>query len=109
MDYIFKDIKPLLKKSKSFLDVELLGKSEKDIPIYKLQFGTGTKKILIWSQMHGNESTGTKAVFDFLNCLDEYKEDAIAQSILNNCTIIIVPMLNPDGAQNYTRVNAHQY
>ena len=102
------DIEPLIKETKSFLKTTILGKSEKNRSIYKLQFGSGTKKILIWSQMHGNESTGTKAIFDFLNYINKNNEDTIVQAILNNCTIIVVPMLNPDGAEAYTRVNANQ-
>ena len=57
--------------------------------------------------MHGNESTGTKALFDFLNFIKIYKTNKIVNAILNNCSITIVPMLNPDGAKRYTRVNAN--
>ena len=39
-----------------------LGSSENNVPIYSLKIGTGKKKILLWSQMHGNESTGTKSI-----------------------------------------------
>ena len=104
----FSDIEPLLRVFKNYYDLEILGKSEENRSIYKIKIGTGSKKILIWSQMHGNESTGTKAVFDLLNYFHQYKKDAFVQSILNSCTIVIVPMLNPDGAQNYTRVNANK-
>ncbi|HLW41650.1 MAG TPA: hypothetical protein VKY82_04715, partial [Flavobacterium sp.] len=43
------------------------GKSVLRQPIYRLDFGTGSFKILLWSQMHGNEATTTKAVIDILN------------------------------------------
>ncbi|TYP99050.1 zinc carboxypeptidase [Tenacibaculum adriaticum] len=103
----FSDIEPLFKSLSKVISYEILGTSEENRPIYKLKLGTGDKKILIWSQMHGNESTGTKAVFDFLNFIKEHKDDEIVQSILKECTIQIIPMLNPDGALAYTRVNAH--
>jgi len=60
----------------------------------------------MWSQMHGNESTTTKAVIDLLNYL---KHDSVnALEIANQCTLKIIPILNPDGARDYTRVNANQ-
>jgi len=59
-----------------------------------------------WSQMHGNESTTTKAVFDFLKLLTNHKADFVAK-ILEECTLYIIPILNPDGAKAYTRLNYH--
>lgn len=102
-----KDIEPLYNSLSELIDVKLLGFSEENRPIYNLTLGKGEKRILIWSQMHGNESTGTKAVFDFLNFIKQYSSDEITQSILRECTIEIIPMLNPDGSQAYTRVNAN--
>src|SRR5690606_25096737 len=52
------------------------------------------------------ESTTTKAVFDLLNLFAYSKEDDV-KAILENCTIGIIPMLNPDGARMYTRLNAN--
>ncbi len=102
---IFKNIEPLILEL-STVQVNQIGTSEKNVPIYKLQLGTGKRKILIWSQMHGNESTGTKALFDMLNCFENESADFLKE-ILDNCTIQIIPMLNPDGALAYTRVNAN--
>ncbi|EAR01203.1 M14 metallopeptidase family protein [Maribacter sp. HTCC2170] len=85
--------------------VENIGQSVNRLPIESVTFGKGSKKILMWSQMHGNESTTTKAVFDFFNFMDSGVE--LSNSILKNCTIKIIPILNPDGAKAYTRVNAN--
>ncbi|MBR9913709.1 MAG: DUF2817 domain-containing protein [Algicola sp.] len=87
------------------MTVELIGKSVNDLPIHSIVFGTGRKKILMWSQMHGNESTTTKAVFDLLNVI--LVRHASVQSILESCTVMIIPILNPDGAKAYTRLNAN--
>jgi len=57
--------------------------------------------------MHGNESTGTKAVIDLLNYLYS-SQDQITTQILSKCTIKIIPILNPDGAEYYTRENAYK-
>lgn len=102
------DILPLFDKLHDSISKELIGKSEEGRDIFKLKFGNGQKRILIWSQMHGNESTGTKAVFDFLNFFNDYYNHEIIQGIIENCTIEIIPMLNPDGALAYTRVNANK-
>ncbi len=96
-------IKPLIEKST--FEVHQVGTSEENLPIHTIRVGNGPKKILIWSQMHGNESTGTKAVFDFLQAISN-ADFPLRDRILEQCTLTILPMLNPDGAQYYTRVNA---
>ena len=104
--YITNDsIEQLLKNLPEIFNVSQIGLSVKSLPIYKVSFGTGRKKLLLWSQMHGNESTTTKALFDVFNLFA--KEDASVKSILNTCTIVVIPILNPDGAKAYTRFNAN--
>ena len=94
-------IEPLISKCQA----EIIGQSVLEKPIYKLQFGTGKIRILMWSQMHGNESTTTKALFDFINFLHSNTKES--KSILDHFTFCILPMLNPDGAKFYTRENAN--
>ena len=98
-------ISPLLSKLSDKLTINVVGCSENKVPIHTVQFGSGSNKILIWTQMHGNESTGTKALFDFFNCI-ETSTNPVFKRILKECTILCIPMLNPDGSLNYTRVNA---
>lgn len=100
-------IKNLIEKHSNHFDVSVLGKSVMDEDIHFIKVGSGRKKILMWSQMHGNESTTTKAVFDLLNVLAESKADDV-KSLLGKCTIGIIPMLNPDGSRAYSRLNANQ-
>ncbi len=99
-------ILPLLNKINTNHQVEIIGKSVLENPIYKYQIGTGKIKILLWSQMHGNESTTTKALFDFINVLNGDSE--LAKKLLNTFTFCCIPMLNPDGAKLYTRENANK-
>lgn len=80
-----------------------IGNSVDGKTLYAFTIGNGSKKVLMWSQMHGNESTTTKAVWDMVNFLQSGAP--IAKNIMENCTLMIVPMLNPDGARAYTRVN----
>lgn len=97
-------IKPLLIKHSNNFKIEIIGQSVLKEDIHSIKIGYGNKKILMWSQMHGNESTTTKAVFDLLNFL---ADDNAVKSILKDCTILIIPILNPDGAKVYTRLNAN--
>ncbi len=83
--------------------VSIIGNSVKKKPVYRIDFGTGNFKVLLWSQMHGNESTTTKAVLDVLNMIrNDRKADW-----LEHFTFCFIPILNPDGAEAYTRVNAN--
>ena len=105
--YITSDlIQPLIDQYSKLLDIQQIGMSENDLPIYLIKLGTGSKTLVYWSQMHGNESTTTKAVFDFLKLLTNHKADFVAK-ILEECTLYIIPILNPDGAKAYTRLNYH--
>jgi hypothetical protein len=94
-------IEPLLLK----LPVAVIGKSVLQKPIYKYQMGTGAIRILMWSQMHGNESTTTKALFDFIKVLNA--DCDIGKKIRSKFTFCMLPMVNPDGAEVYTRENAN--
>jgi hypothetical protein len=101
-------IYPLLDMYKIKYEVSVPGVSEKgqDIPLIKI--GNGKQVVLGWSQMHGNESTTTKALFDFIRFIDQ-KENFQSEidEFLGTYTFYLFPMLNPDGAQLYTRENAN--
>ena len=91
-------IEPLL----SSYNYSIIGHSTSGLPIYRIRIGTGNTKLLMWSQMHGNESTTTKSLFDLLNFLNTNPD------WFDDLQLSIIPILNPDGAKAYTRVNANQ-
>ncbi|MAP54851.1 M14 family zinc carboxypeptidase [Altibacter sp.] len=103
-----KHINPLLNSYGNRLEISYPGSSElgKKIPLIKI--GQGPKIILAWSQMHGNESTTTKALFDLFRFIDQKDDfqEAIAH-FLHTYTLYVLPILNPDGAERYTRENAN--
>ncbi|UUF13308.1 MULTISPECIES: M14 metallopeptidase family protein [Flavobacterium] len=99
-------IQPLLDKLNTDNQVKVIGKSVLGEPIYSYEIGTGKTRIYLWSQMHGNESTTTKALFDFINVLNS-KSD-FAEKMLSTFTFYAIPILNPDGARLYTRENANK-
>ncbi len=104
-------IKPIdlykeLRKKEANYTVELAGKSIGKRDIFKVSYGSGKTKVLIWTQMHGDEPTSTSAILDLLNFFED-KDDIhnLKKKIKENLTISIIPMLNPDGAELFTREN----
>lgn len=103
----YAEIRKYLKLKASYrIEEKLVGHSVKGEPITLLKLGRGDYKVFMWSQMHGNESTTTKAVLDLINFLNTNED--IAPEILDRLTLYIIPILNPDGANAYTRVNANK-
>jgi len=99
-------IQPLLDKLNTNNQVKVIGHSVLNKPIYSYEIGSGETRIYLWSQMHGNESTTTKALFDFINVLNSGSD--FAEKMLKTFTFYAIPILNPDGAALYTRENANK-
>src|SRR5690606_27293351 len=75
-------IQPILKKHQHHFNIETICTSVLGDSISVIQIGSGAKKILMWSQMHGNETTTTKAVFDLCNVFAD-ANDTVIDEILN--------------------------
>ena len=88
------------------LRTEEIGKSLQGRSIRKVTFGKGATKVLLWSQMHGDESTATMALADIFAYLAAPASDSIRARLGRELTIVFIPMLNPDGAQQFQRRNA---
>jgi hypothetical protein len=100
---------PLLKLDHECIKISCAGYSvmKQEIPLVRI--GKGQKVVLGWSQMHGNESTTTKAIFDFIKFIgqkDLYQSEI--KQFLETYSFYILPILNPDGAVLYTRANANK-
>ena len=105
-----KDVDSLIQKHKSsgVLQVNQIGQSFEKRAIYELEYGAGDKKVMLWSQMHGDEPTATMALFDLFNFLEgkDAEGDKIRDLLKSKLNIHFIPMLNPDGAERYTRRTA---
>jgi Zinc carboxypeptidase len=86
--------------------MEKAGESIEGRSINYVRVGTGPFAVLLWSQMHGDESTATSALFDVLDHLRRRRTDPVVARILARLTLHVVPMLNPDGAERFERRNA---
>ena len=83
-----------------------LGRSAEGRTISLLRLGTGSVKVLLWSQMHGDEPTATMALLDMLNFFARAEDHAVSRTILDALTLLIIPMANPDGAERFQRRTA---
>ncbi len=101
-------------KKNPLFEVSKATQSSEGRDIFLIKCGTGKTKVLLWSQMHGDEATATMALMDIFNFLENKKSTAngdqmLAQlrtDLLKECTFYFVPMLNPDGAEAWTRYTA---
>lgn len=85
------------------ISIEQAGTSTEGRSINLLTLGKGTTKVFLWSQMHGDEPTATMALLDILNYISLNKNSAEVKKILSETTLLIIPMLNPDGAERFQR------
>ena len=103
-DVFWRVVAPSLKSPA--LSTREIGKSLQGRAIRTVTFGDGKTKVLLWSQMHGDESTATMALADIFNFLSAPGVDPIRDRLKHDLTIVFIPMLNPDGAQVFQRRNA---
>jgi len=90
------------------LRVADVGRSSEGRAIRAVTFGTGATRVLLWSQMHGDESSATMALADLIAwfAAPSVEDDALRRRLASELTIVMVPMLNPDGAERFERRNA---
>ncbi len=84
-----------------------IGFSLEDRTINSYQWGEGDTRVMLWSQMHGNEPTTTMALadlFNFLSASDEY--NPYRNWLRKNFKFLFIPILNPDGAERFSRYNS---
>jgi hypothetical protein len=90
------------------LTVATVGRSMLGRPIRAVSFGRGPTTVLLWSQMHGNESTATMALADLIAWFasDTPAQAALRERLESRLRIVMIPMLNPDGSELFQRENA---
>ena len=86
--------------------LQKVGESCEGRSINMLSFGKGDTKLLLWSQMHGDEPTATAALLSIFSFFAHESTSPFVQEIYNHLSIHAVVMLNPDGAERFERRNA---
>jgi hypothetical protein len=99
-------LKEVQRAAPDLFSLEEIGRSIEGRSINHLWFGRGPFRVLLWSQMHGDEPTATAALFDLFEYVRRHRTEAVVERMLGALTIHAVPMLNPDGAERYQRRNA---
>ncbi|WP_043932405.1 M14 family zinc carboxypeptidase [Bacillus sp. EB01] len=109
---LYKALQKLEAASKGKMKLEIAGYSnlspdgyqteaDKGEPLYVVKFGEADptkKRILITTQIHGNEQIGTEAALDIIQKLSS--NSAEVDKILKNVSIWIMPRINPEGSDN---------
>lgn len=103
---VVRRVSDLAVQAPDLFTTEKIGESIEGRSIHHVRAGNGAFAILLWSQMHGDESTATSALFDVFDYLRRHRRDPAVERILSRLTLHVVPMLNPDGAQRFERRNA---
>ena len=88
------------------LRYESIGRSMLGREIRAVTFGNGPTRVLLWSQMHGDEATATMALADLFRFFAEATNHPLHRRLARDLTVVFVPMLNPDGAELFQRQNA---
>lgn len=86
--------------------VTAIGASIQGRELRALTIGSGPTTVLLWSQMHGDESTATMSLADLLAWFTAGDRDPLRDLLTARLRIVMVPMLNPDGAELFQRENA---
>jgi hypothetical protein len=97
-------LRGLEERHRGRLSLEQVGRSVEGRAIDLVTVGRGPRRVLLWSQMHGDEPSATPALLDVADTLLSGGPEW--ETVLDRLTLLMVPMLNPDGAERYVRRNA---
>lgn len=96
----------IIKQAPNIFDVQEIGKSFEGRPIRLIKIGSGDVKIMLWSQMHGDESTATMAIADIFSYFASDADENEKKDLFSKITLLFIPILNPDGAERHQRRTA---
>jgi hypothetical protein len=96
---------PLATQARGFR-VEEVGSSSEGRPLRHVSWGDGDTRVLLWSQMHGDESTASMAIADLFRFLGEHPDHPLVRRLREGTSLHFLPVMNPDGAARFQRRNA---
>jgi len=96
---------PMLTPERGF-EVETIATSVEGRPLRHVRWGEGKISVMLWSQMHGNESTASMSLADLFHFLGEKPQDPLVARLREHLTLHLMPIANPDGTARFQRRNA---
>ena len=101
----WRSLAPALRSDR--VELTRLGESVEGRAINAVTLGSGPTTVLLWSQMHGNESAASMSLADLIHWFATSPDaDSLRRTLADRLTITMIPMLNPDGAERFIRENA---
>lgn len=108
LTWVYSQIDTIVNGNRDVARKQIIGHSVTGREIPAMFIGNGTRYAIIDGSIHGNEKTGTFACLRTAELLIQYyHSDPSWRSRLTQYTVIIVPVLNPDGFASNTRENAN--
>ncbi|MGD6795007.1 M14 family zinc carboxypeptidase [Metabacillus indicus] len=99
-----KKLRQLEQTSGGRVSVDVAGRTNQGRDIYTARVGSGEKVLLVQSEIHGNEKTGTVALLNILQKIGSSNSEA-AKKIREGLTIVAIPMMNADASELDRRGN----
>jgi Zinc carboxypeptidase len=92
------------KRSKGLIEVDSVAITGEGRDVWLVKIGNPENTpVFIWTQQHGNEPHGTEAAIEIITLLAAGGQNA--QMILDQLYVLIIPRVNPDGSELFTRGN----
>jgi hypothetical protein len=94
-------LKQIEHSAKGKMVLEQFGTSNDGNPLFVAKFGDNDpnkKRVLVYTQIHGNEVLGTEAVVELMQKLTSGSQES--KDILEKVSVWFVPRVNPDGTAN---------
>lgn len=90
--------------SKGLVEIESIGLTGEGRDIWLAKIGNSSNMpVLIFTQQHGDEPHGTESALDLIRFLGTGSQ--AARRILDELYVLVIPRVNPDGAEIPTRGN----
>jgi Zinc carboxypeptidase len=94
-------LKQIEQSSKGKMVLDQFGTSNDGNPLYVAKYGDNDptkKRVLVYTQIHGNEPLGTEAIVELMQMLSSGSKES--EDILDKVSVWFVPRVNPDGTAN---------
>jgi hypothetical protein len=99
---LVKALHQIERQSKGRVSLETIGRSNEGRDIFLAKVGRGPTRVLYITQQHGDEPLGTEAALQLLRRLGS---GGAWDAVLDRLTVLVVPRVNPDGAERFWRQN----